>query len=259
MTSQCSTSVDTNYHGSQFVRDWLLKFTNGKLDVKFDAIFPALINGLKYEGRKEPENIVKDIISALTSTKDESCKMKEETRMKKLQDCCIKLYTKQCYLFRIVNTALRDDDRTKLDTLGPYCYLVYNCIGRHTNDHHLLEIPHRNKSHLMTVYRGDYAPRKIIEEYREAVGRKEKYFKWLPFVSTSADRLIAEEFALNVLYIIEVERYLSMDQYTDLENNTYFESEQEILLKPGTRFRVTKAEFDNIFGRQIIYIKIIPS
>ncbi|CAF2565574.1 unnamed protein product [Rotaria sp. Silwood2] len=256
---QCSTSVDTAYHGSQFVRDWLLKFTNGKLSVKFNDIFPALINGLKDEGRQEPKNIVNDIVRILNSAKDESCKMNEKKRMKKLQDCCIKLYTKQCYVFRIVNTALRDDDRTKLDTLGPYCYLVYNCIGRHIHDQHLLELLHRNKSHSMTVYRGDSAPRKTIEEYRQAASRKEKYFKWLSFVSTSADRIVAEHFALNVLYVIEVERYLSMDQYTDLDTNTYFESEQEILLKPGTRFRVTKVELDSISGRHLVHIKIIPS
>ncbi|CAF4961393.1 unnamed protein product, partial [Rotaria sp. Silwood1] len=194
---QETTGVDTAYHGSQFVRDWLLKFTNGKLDVKFNYIFPALINGLKYEGRKEPEYIVNDIVRILNSAKDESSKMNEKKRMKKLQDCCIKLYTKQCYLFRTVNTALRDDDRTKLDTLGPYCYLVYNCIGRHIHGHHLLELPHRNKSHSMTVYRGDSVPHKMIEEYRQAVGRKEEYFKWLSFVSTSADRIVAEYFGLN--------------------------------------------------------------
>ncbi|CAF1365989.1 unnamed protein product [Rotaria sp. Silwood1] len=258
-TLQCSTGVDTAYHGSQFVRDWLLKFTNGKLDVKFNYIFPALINGLKYEGRKEPEYIVNDIVRILNSAKDESSKMNEKKRMKKLQDCCIKLYTKQCYLFRTVNTALRDDDRTKLDTLGPYCYLVYNCIGRHIHGHHLLELPHRNKSHSMTVYRGDSVPHKMIEEYRQAVGRKEEYFKWLSFVSTSADRIVAEYFGLNTLYIIEIERHLSMDQYTDLDTNTYFESEREILLKPGTRFRVTKVELDDISGRQMVHIKIIPS
>jgi hypothetical protein len=43
VNAQSSTTVDTTYHGSQFVRDWLLSFTNGKLDVTFEAIFPALM------------------------------------------------------------------------------------------------------------------------------------------------------------------------------------------------------------------------
>ncbi|CAF1305323.1 unnamed protein product [Rotaria magnacalcarata] len=254
-----STCADTAYQGSKFVRDWLLKFTNGKLEVKYDQIFPALINGLILEGCKEPKTAVDEIIRVLNSSNDACLKMNERKRMKKLQDCCIKLYTKQCYLFRAVNTALKDDDRTKLDTLGPYCYVVYNSIGHPTNSRHFLQKLNSKKSKTMTVYRGDSAPRTIIEEYRQAVGQKDKYFKWLPFVSTSMDRLVAEGFALNVLYIIEIERYFSMDQYTDLEKNSYCTSEQEVILKPGTRFQVTSIDVDNISGRQVVHIKMIPS
>ncbi|CAM4819386.1 unnamed protein product [Rotaria magnacalcarata] len=259
MNLQQNTFVDTAYHGSKFVRDWLLKFTNGKLEVKYDHIFPALIEGLIFEGRNEPRTTVDEIIRMLNSSKDESLKADEHKRMKNLQDCCIKLYTKQCFLFRLVNTALRDDDRTKLDTLGPYCYLVYSCIGRPMSKQRLLQKLNRKKSKTMTVYRGDYAPRKMIEEYRQAVGQKDKYFKWLPFVSTSMDRLVAEPLALNVFYIIAIKRYLSMDQYADLEKNTYFESEQEVVLKPGTRFQVTSVVVDDISGRQVVHIKMIPS
>ncbi|CAF2951091.1 unnamed protein product [Rotaria sp. Silwood2] len=124
--------------------------------------------------------------------------------MKNLQNCCIKLYRKQCYLFRIVNTALRDDNRTKLDKLGPNCYLIYNCIGRYCHDHGFLEMPDRSKSRSMIVYRGDSASREIIEKYRQAAGQKEKYFKWLLFVWTPADRIFAEHFSfsskLNTIY-----------------------------------------------------------
>jgi hypothetical protein len=264
VNAQSSTTVDTTYHGSQFVRDWLLSFTNGKLDVTFEAIFPALMNGLIYEGRDEPENTMKDIIRTLKLIKDETTKKDERKKMKQLQDSCAKLYTKQCFLFRVVNTALRDDDRSKLDTLGPFCYLVYNYVGRHINDdlsirHRLLQIVHPTESKSVIVYRGDHIPREKIEEYREAAGRKDKYFKWLPFVSTSTERDVAETFGLNVLYIIKMQRYLSNDQFTYLNKNTYIESEEEILLRPGARFRVLKVQFDEISGRRLIEIEIIPS
>lgn len=48
-----STSVDTFYHGSQFIRDWVLTFTDGALSVTFDAIFPVLIKGLKVIGDRK--------------------------------------------------------------------------------------------------------------------------------------------------------------------------------------------------------------
>jgi hypothetical protein len=207
---------------------------------------------------------MKDIIRTLKLIKDETTKKDERKKMKQLQDSCAKLYTKQCFLFRVVNTALRDDDRSKLDTLGPFCYLVYNYVGRHINDdlsirHRLLQIVHPTESKSVIVYRGDHIPREKIEEYREAAGRKDKYFKWLPFVSTSTERDVAETFGLNVLYIIKMQRYLSNDQFTYLNKNTYIESEEEILLRPGARFRVLKVQFDEISGRRLIEIEIIPS
>ncbi|CAF3072483.1 unnamed protein product, partial [Rotaria sp. Silwood2] len=147
-----------------------------------------------------------------------------------------------CFLFRVVNTALRCDDRTKLDALGPYCYLVYNYIGRHTNQnmslrHRLLQSARVTDGQSMILYRGDEVCSKTLEEFKHAAGKKDKYFRWLPFVSTSLDLVVAENFEQNILYIIELQRYLSNDQFTYLSNNTYFKSEKEILLKPGARFQ----------------------
>jgi hypothetical protein len=257
-------SVDTNNHGSPFITDWLLKFTKGKLNVTFDSIFSVFVQGLKHEGRTESENVVREIVQCLNVVKDETFGKKDKKRIQKLQDCCVKLYTKDCYIYRVVNTALRDDDRTKLDTLGPYCYLVYNSIGRHLKDylsirHRLRQAVHPTESQFMIVYRGDHVSREIIEEYRQAARDNNKYFKWLSFVSTSLSREVAESFGCNVLYIIELQRYVTNDQFTNLKNNSSFEDEEEILLRPGMRFRVNKAEFDDETGRQLVYIKIVPS
>jgi hypothetical protein len=257
-------SVDTNYHGSPFITDWLLKFTKGKLNVTFDSIFPVLVQGLEHEGRTESENIVREIVQSLNVVKNETFGQKDKKRIEKLQDCCVKLYTKDCYIYRVVNTALRDEDRTKLATLGPYCYLVYNHIGRDLEDYlsiryRLRQALHPTESQSMIVYRGDHVSREIIEEYQQAVGKNKKYFKWLSFVSTSLSREVAESFGCNLLYIIELERYVTNDQFTNLQKITSFEHEEEILLRPGMRFRVGKVKFDDETGRQLVHIKIVPS
>lgn len=259
-----SAAIDTFYQGSQFVRDWLLKFTDGQMKVKFNVIFPALVNGLQLVGREEPEKVLKDILHELYFIEEKSLKQKEWKRMKKLQDCCAKLYTKQCFIFRIANTALRDDDRTKLDALGPYCYLVYNYIGRYTNENmslrrRFLRASRLKNSQWITLYRGDSVCSKTIEEYKQAVGKRDVYFRWLPFVSTSIDRDVALSFGMNVLFIILLKSYVSNDQFTCLSTNTYIESEKETLLKPGTRFRVLQVEYDCYLKRELVYIKIIPS
>jgi hypothetical protein len=45
----------------------------------------------------------------------------------------VKQYTEPDFLFRIVNEALRDNNRDKLETIGPFAYLVFNFIGRRTH------------------------------------------------------------------------------------------------------------------------------
>ncbi|CAF1368148.1 unnamed protein product [Rotaria sp. Silwood1] len=184
--------------------------------------------------------------------------MTEKKQMQNLQDCCIKLYTKDSFLFHIVNNALRDDDGTKLDTLGPYGYLLYNYIGRHTKRHCCLLIFYRNKSRSITVYRGDHVSDKLIAEYRQGTDRKEIYFKWNLIVSTSFDRTVAQVFSINILYVIKIERYSCIYQYIILKENTYFQDEREVLLRAGIRFRIIKVEFDIISGRHEIHTKIIP-
>jgi hypothetical protein len=141
LVSSYSTSIDTNYHGSPFVTDWLLTFANGETNVKFNLIFPALVQGLKQEGQSEPKAVVDEIIDSLNKVRNETRTKSETKKIEQLQDCCAKLYMKNCYIYRVLNTALRDDDRTKLNSLGPFCYMVYNYTGRHLNDQ--ISILHR--------------------------------------------------------------------------------------------------------------------
>ena len=129
---QTNTSEDnTRYYGSKFIADWLLAFTDGNLKVKFDDIFPFLINGIRPGGFliSAPEKATKWLIERLEEVKSEIKMKKERKRMEYLSKYCVKLNTENSSLFRLVNITLPEDDQTKLNTLGPYCYLVYNYIG----------------------------------------------------------------------------------------------------------------------------------
>ncbi|CAF4645386.1 unnamed protein product [Rotaria sp. Silwood1] len=261
-----STAIDTLYRGSPFIRDWLLTFNYGQFVLTFDTIFPALLNGLKDEGEKENEqkSIISEIVQELNAVRDKTSENKERDRMKMLANCCAKLYTKHCYIFRVVNTALRENDREKLHTLGPYCYVLYNYVGRPCEDffsirRYFWHKFHATESSSVTVYRGDYITSERIEEYRQAAGNKHKYFKWLPFVSTSLKQNVAENFGFNVTYVIELRRHSCDDQFTFLDQNTHYKQEEELLLRPGTRFRVTAVQYDNLTRRPLIYIKILPT
>jgi len=264
---QTNTSEDNmRYYGSKFIADWLLTFADGNLKVKFDEIFPALINGIRTEGylSAAPEKITKWLIDKLEEVKGEVKMENERKRMKYLSKCCVKLYTKNCFLFRLVNTTLREDDRTKLNTLGPYCYLVYNYIGRQTHDfsawrHRFYQRFRQKQSPSIFVYRGDSVTQRKLDEYRQAAKQRHRYFKWLSFVSTSQQRDVGESFATNVLYIIELKGTISNDQFTDLYDNTFMPEEEEVLLRPGVRFRVQNVTFDSEKGLQVVRIQIVPS
>lgn len=264
--SQTNTSEDNiKYYGSRFIADWLLAFADGNLKVKFDTIFPALVHGIRTEGylNGAPEKTIKLLIDKLEGVRDSVQKKNECKRVKYLSECCAKLYTKNCFLFRLVNIALREDDRTKLDTLGPYCYLVYNYIGCNT---HFLSVRHRlgqyfrhTKSPSLFLYRGDSVPKEKLDEYQQAAKQRHKYFKWLSFVSTSRKRDVGEFFATNVLYVIELKKAVSNDQFADLCHNTFLPDEEEVLLRPGVRFRVESVTFNSQRSLHVVCITIIPS
>jgi hypothetical protein len=241
-------------------------FTKGKMKVTFDTIFPVLLKSLIKEGGSDRKNNVSEIEATLSKVENETHGKSSKEKMQQLQDCCAKLYTKNCYIYCAVNNALRDNDQRKVFTLGPFSYLLFNYIGRRFKGHfsivdRLRGVFHSNEVHSMILYRGDRNIPSTVEEYGRAAGDNSKYFKWLPFVSTSRNRTKAEEFSRGgVLYIIEMRYYsFNEDQFTDLSICSDYPKEEEILLLPGVQFQVNKLEFDNEKGLQLIYIKIKSS
>ncbi|CAF3696148.1 unnamed protein product [Rotaria socialis] len=262
-----NTESDPRDDGSPFVTDWFLYFTNGQLRLSFNDLFDALINGIRKEGQFRSESELNKIINALIDIKkDDSIKSKGE-RMKRLEEACAKLYTKTSFLFEVVNRTLRDNDRSKLTSLGPYCFLVYNYIGSQMPKYTSIPSYFRRRSNStqsssIVVYRGCGATMELINQYRQAAGQKDKYFKWLSFVSTSLDESVAKTFICNVLYEIELQQNALNDQFVNLENISYHADEREILLRPGVRFRVSRVETietDKLKDITKISISIVPS
>jgi hypothetical protein len=119
--SGSSATGDTTYYGSEFVHTWLLMFTKGKMKITFENIYLVLLKGLIDEGQSDPKNKLSEIEAELSKVKEETHKMSSKKRINVLEKCCAKLYTKPCYIYRVVNTALRDNDQTKLYTIGSFC------------------------------------------------------------------------------------------------------------------------------------------
>ena len=232
------------------------------MKVTFDAIYHVLVQGLIKEGQHESEYKMTKIKAALREVEQKTHEQSSNERLIELQVCCAKLYTEHCYIFATVNTALRDNDRTKLFSLGPYCYLLFKHVARSFKSkpkmrERLQRVFRPREIHSMTLYRGDRASEKTLEEYQKAAGDSSKHFKWLPFVSTSRDRREAEKFSHGVLYIIEMRSYSSNeDRFTDLAPISEYTHEQEVLLLPGVQFQINKFEYDKEKNLNLVYIKV---
>ena len=158
---------------------------------------------------------------------------------------CVALYTRECFLYGAINTALRNDNRAKMDTLGPFCYLL-KYVG-------LLAL-YPEYIYERVVYRSMSLDEEHIRQYRNAVADPERK-RWLAFSSTTKNRQVAEHFHGNALFVIQ----LPTNEYSfgiDISAFSNFPEEEEVLLPTQICFRVEKVEFDETRRIHIIYLNM---
>lgn len=159
-----------------------------------------------------------------------SCKDQEE-----ILKCAIHLYTRDSFLYKLVNSTLRNDDLTKIDTLGPFCYLL--------REH--LFYADKSKEKL-TVYRGTNLTDEMVEEYRRAIG---KWIQWPAFTSTTKSQQVAEMYEGNALFIMKIVG----SYYTrDISSLSQFQDEEEVLLTAHLHFKIDEVTSDPISGKHLI-------
>ncbi|CAF1065814.1 unnamed protein product [Rotaria sp. Silwood1] len=162
--------------------------------------------------------------------------------------CCIYLYTLESFLYRCINRALRDEDITKLKSLGPYCYLLHwSLIGDQS-----VNVSNNKEKQLFTgiVYRGMNLEEWAIESYKTA---KDSYRSWPAFTSTTKNREIASLFG-NVLFIIDIQNDVFISQ--DISMVSQMKDEEEVLLRAGTIFKILDIEYDTTEEKHLIYLVI---
>lgn len=259
-----STDLDTYHQGSMFIMSWVMKISPKKLKISSKEIFPLLIEGIEKELGEDSDARPNSLVNNLGKvTKDRSIRG-NKTYLKELSQTCVKYYTKNSALYNIINQTLRDNDESKVDALGPICFLMYDYIGKQAFQSRffsgpIYQIINRKDTKSLVVYRGDRISKEKLDRYRQAVGNAKNCFKWLCFVSTSREELIALTFAKNVFYHIDLSRYKSNDQYADISELSVYPSEKEILLRPGVRFRVDQIEVRNATDLTHVHIHILPS
>ena len=158
---------------------------------------------------------------------------------REVSELCMKFYTKDCFLYSALNQALRECDLTKLQTLGPYAYLLSN----HART---------CKEYCGTVYRSAELTPAHIEVYRMALGT---WKSWPAYTSTSRDRDVAEMFG-NTLFVIEITGpYPTSPAAFDISSLSDFSEEAEIFIPNGISFQILSVD-QVAEGRYLIHLKI---
>ncbi len=171
---------------------------------------------------------------------DKLLKVKHETQ-RKIHDCCVYIYSMNSFLYGLVTKSLRDEDYSKVDTLGAYCYLLtLNLYDDDKEDN--------------TLYRGCELTDEMINDYKNAVGTQ---IIWSAFTSLSRSREQAEKFTKNTLFIVRLTGNEYCSKYiADLSN---YPHEQEVLLRPVHPMWIVKFDYDNENKRCLIYLNDDPS
>ncbi|CAF0894605.1 unnamed protein product [Adineta steineri] len=155
--------------------------------------------------------------------------------------CAARLYTAESFLYKLLNSTLRNEDMSKADTLGPFFHLLY----RH------VQVAGYDREEQI-VYRGTTLTNEMLEGYKKAIGTS---IRWLAFTSTSKDRRVAETFNGNTLFIITLQSWFLFDARCAVSALSHYPDEQEILLTASYRFRVEKVDHDTTSGKYFIYMR----
>jgi hypothetical protein len=220
---------DSNDH--RLINEWQKQNRTISIDQKLETAAEGIIKeGIQLEKQVEAEWIAQQLRS-----------MKGKPIFE-VEKCIISLYTHESFLYRLINTTLRENDLSKLNNLGAFSQLLFHCDCSST----------LNKfGYTGELYRGAQLDDQAIESYKKAVGLIKT---WDAFSSTSKNRKKAEAFG-NVLFIINRDkstryRFSGMD----VSSMSHYPEEEEVLIRATRNFIVEKVEKDNITGKHWIFL-----
>ena len=213
---------------------WFQTSTGKAALVDFSKCVDACVDGILAEAAHHPE-------PSLVEAKYIVSKIRQHAKISKkaVSQICVHFYTKNSFLYPTLNQALRDEDLSKVDTLGPICYLIRN--------HCRYSEPFSG-----TTYRGVQLSEEEIIDYENDIGL---WKTWSAYTSTSQDQEVAEAFG-NTLFIISLtEVRLNSQRAIDISPVSHYPKEREVLIPAGTVFQILSVKHDES-GKVIITVNV---
>ena len=218
-----------------FLSAWFKSPSGRRASLDFSRCLEACAQGIIKEATSQQNHSMAEAV--YMAEKIRQCSSKTRIEVAQL---CIGFYTRDSFLYRTLNKALREKDLSKLETLGPVCYLVTN-YSRVSRDY------------IGTVYRGMHLSSNEIQAYRQAVGQ---WKTWISFASTSKDLRVAKAFKGNTLFVIEItETTATSARAYDIAHLSRFPDEDEVLVLVGIAFQILNVQEDAP-QRYIINVKL---
>lgn len=221
-------------NGSRFVAAWFSRHGTATSVEKVELA----ANGIETEGNRM--NRIAEAVSFAAELRKVKCENWDT-----IITCCVHLYTRESFLYRLINQAMRDNDISKLETLGPFCWFIHNLPFCELFSVHCFQ---------GRIYRGATLNESMINCYKQAIGTIKA---WNGFSSASKDRSVAEAFGTNVLFIIDTNLDSRSDHSIDISAYSQFPEEQEVLIRAGRNFRIDKVDQLEISNKCVIYLTII--
>ena len=144
----------------------------------------------------------------------------------------------------MLNKALREEDLSKVDTLGSFCDFIWNSLSS--------EFLKSKYQFTGLVYGGATLESDEIDAYKNSIKKSAK--EWFGFSSTSKNCALAECYSGNTLFIINVS---SQSQHLDISTISNFPIEEEVLLGASTSFQIEDVKLDESAGKYHIYLKLL--
>ncbi|CAF0964752.1 unnamed protein product [Rotaria sp. Silwood1] len=165
---------------------------------------------------------------------------------------CIRWYTRETFVYKMVNKALRTEDVEQLHT---FRFFIADLSSALASEHKKMIEQSNNGMIITTVYRGVRLTLAELEEFRSNEG---KLISINGYLSTSRSRCIAINFAVKgkkqvdsvpVLFEIECQNEESdCSIFADITSFSDFPDEQEVLFDLGAVFKIqTVSEEDDMW------------
>ncbi|CAF1310833.1 unnamed protein product [Didymodactylos carnosus] len=170
----------------------------------------------------------------------------EEFEKEYKPDDSIRWYTKESFIYKLINKALRTEEIEQLYTFRFFISNLSSCLGKESQRIQRGQAP-------INVYRGDILPNAELEKLKANEG---KLISMNGFLSTSRSRELALRFArkptkrtgvFSVLFHIQC--YMTGESsdiiFADITELSHFPEEQEVLFDLGAAFRIESIHFED--------------